>query len=211
MDIPFQKAKRLLREGDVLLFKGDGVFSFFIKRVSEGKYSHVAVVSGHGSNGDTIWECVEFREWKGGRTVNLEQYVNNAEGSTIDVYRASDIKTIHYVGHDQTIGQADIELDTKIVTNLMRRMTGLPYGWKRILYIALLKIPFLRFMYSIDQVVDDDTKEMVYPVCSTAVAHAFSRANFDLVHHRSDKATQPSDIARSPLLSYLFTLVPDSD
>ena len=84
--LKFSEAREHLKEGDVLLFRGTGIVSFFIKRASEGKYSHVGVASAVGSNGSTIWECVEFREGKGGRTVNLEQYVKQHSG-TIDVYR----------------------------------------------------------------------------------------------------------------------------
>ena len=202
--LPFQKARDLLEEGDVLLFRGQGIFSFFIKRAAEGKYSHVGVVSGHGTNGGRIWECVEFREGKGGRTINLEQYVEQHPG-IIDVYRAvSSRKVIDFV--DDKAVEREIGFNGKAVTNIMRKMTGLPYGWRRIFWIMQHKIPFLRLFYPIDSVVDDETHDLIYPVCSTAVAYAFSRVGYDLLPNRADKATEPSGVSRSALLQFLFTL-----
>ena len=202
--VSFRKARSVLREADVLLFRGRSLTSHFIKRAAQGKYSHVGVASAHGSNGGTIWECVEFREWKGGRTVNLERYVNSE--LEIDVFRPSFKKqSFSYTGTDVEINIQT--LNAKMVTNTMRKMTGLPYGWKRIAWILHYKMPLLKYLYNIDSVTDDKG-QLVYPVCSTAVSAAFSSCNFDLMHHRSDNFMEPSDVARSPLLSYVFTIVP---
>lgn len=204
--VRFEDAKELLREADVLLFRSRSLGAFFIRRASEGEYSHVAVASAHGDNGGTIWEAVEFKEWKGGRTVNLKEYIKSYKGE-IDVYRASIEKiVITYDKNNRMTGINRVPLNSKLITNTMRRMTGLPYGWKRVLWLAQHKLPFLRFFYSMESVVDDNTKDLIYPVCSTAVAYSFSKAGYDLVHHRADISTEPSDIARSPLLNYLFTL-----
>jgi hypothetical protein len=73
-----------------------------------------------------------------------------------------------------------------------------------------MKIPFLRLFYSVESISDDTIKEPIYPICSTAVAYSFAKTGFDLVHNRADTATEPSDIARSPLLTYIFTIVPPS-
>ena len=204
-EINFNKAKYLLREGDVLLFRGRSGFSFLIKRASEGKYSHVGVVSGHGDNGSTTWECVEFLEGAGGRSVNLETYLGLYKG-TIDVYRPSSTKEISEYNAENGLVTKTINFNGKSITNIIRKMTGLPYGWKRILLIAQMKVPLLRWFYSMDKLVDDSIDEIIYPVCSTIVAYAFNHVGYDLVHHRSTNYTEPSDIARSPLLSYLFTL-----
>ena len=71
-------ARELLREGDVLLFRGRGIIGNIIKRAGEGRYSHVGVASVHPNNGGFIWECIEFREFHGGRIVNLEQYYSKS-------------------------------------------------------------------------------------------------------------------------------------
>jgi hypothetical protein len=205
----FEDARRHLREGDVLLFRGGGLVSHLIKRAGEGNYSHVAVASAHKDNGHSFWECVEFREWRGGRTVNLERYVQDNPG-LIDVYRACDhVTNIWYNEDSDSVENKIVPYNGKAVTNMMRRMTGLPYGWKRIYYIATRKMPFLRWFYSIDSIVQDDPQEeAIYPVCSTAMAHAYNKMGYDLLHNRSDAATEPSDVSRSPLLHYIFTLTP---
>ena len=204
--IDFDEAKALLAEGDVLLFRGTGFWSYFIKRVAEGHYSHVGIASSHGLNGGRMWECVEFRENKGGRSVNLKTYMQQ-HNLEIDVYRPASVKRSYIFNAERNeVIPVTVGLNAKAVTNTMRKMTGLPYGWKRIMLLAQMKIPFLRLFYSIDSISDDTIKEPIYPICSTAVAYSFASAGFDLVHNRSDMATEPSDIARSPLLSYIFTI-----
>jgi len=205
VEINFKDAKELLSEADVLLFRGKGIWSYFIKRASEGRYSHVGLATAHGANGSKIWECVEFKENIGGRIVNLENYIDLYDGK-IDVYRASDIKKIYNL-ENNSIETNKIILKKKKITNTMRNMTGLPYGWKRIAWMAQRKVPFLRWVYNIESVTDDENKDLVYPVCSTAVAYSFAKNGYDLVHNRADMATEPSDISRSPLLSYLFTII----
>src|SRR5690554_820099 len=86
--IKYNKGRNILKEGDVLLFRGRGLASFFIKGGASGHYSHVAIASSNIYNGRIFWECVEFREWKGGRTIGLERYVKDNPG-IIDVYRPS--------------------------------------------------------------------------------------------------------------------------
>lgn len=204
--LDYQDARKLLREGDVLLFQGgNSLASFFITRASEGLYSHVGVASAVGSNGSLIWECVEFREWKGGRSVNLERYVKQSKVA-IDVYRVPLRRHTLQLNEQGDYEEKEVVFNGKTVTNTMRRMTGLPYGWERIWWIASRKIPFLRAFYNIESTTDDSVQDLIYPVCSTAVAYAYSRAGYDLLHNRSDNATEPSDISRSPLLFYLFSL-----
>lgn len=208
--VDFAEARELLAEGDVLLFRGTGFWSYFIKKGGYGRYSHVGIASSHGTNGSRVWECVEFREYKGGRSVNLKTYMEQSN-IEIDVYRPSSIKRIYqYDTEIEQVMPITIGLNTKAVTNAMREMTGLPYGWRRIALLMQMKIPFLRFFYSIESISDDTLEHPIYPICSTAVAYSFSKAGFDLVHNRADRATEPSDIARSPLLSYIFTIRPPS-
>ena len=211
INLKFSTAKNILREGDVLLFRGRGLVSAFIRRAGEGCYTHVGVASRYCPKDcrleDFIWECVEFREWKGGRSVNLERYVN-ANPGIIDVFRPSSSRNIIDLKSGLPIEQ-EIVFDGYKVTSIMRKMTGLPYGWRRIRWIAQHKIPFLRLFYSLESVVDDGNKQPIYPVCSSAVAYAFSQVNYDLTHHRADEYMEPSDVARSALLHYVFTLQAD--
>lgn len=208
--IPYPQAKILINEGDVLLFSGESLISRLIKRASEGDYSHVGVASWH--NGATkdkaLLECVEFTENHGGRSVNLATYLRE-DSRRIDVFRPIP-QFSHWEFNPQTHETELVrtQFDGKAVTNAMRRMTGLPYGWRRILWIAKHKLPFLRLFYDVNSIVIDNEghQEIIYPVCSTSLAHSFSRNGYDLVYHRSDEWTEPSDLARSTRLNYLFTI-----
>jgi hypothetical protein len=58
-----------------------------------------------------------------------------------------------------------------------------------------------------EDLTSDEIKDIVYPVCSTAVAYSFNKNSFDLIKNRNDSWTKPGDIAESTLLHYLFTMV----
>lgn len=222
LTINYVDAKPLINEGDVLLFRGQGWASYFIGIAGESVYTHVAVASWH--NGDQkhlgLLECVEFREGSmlaglfnanaagGGRTVNLLNEIEKYPGQ-IDVYRPVDTFS-HYTFDKETLSFTlkKISFNGKAVTNTMRRMTGLPYGWKRIIWLAHHKLAGWRLFYDRSALMSDNMQDIIYPVCSTAVAYAFNSNNFDLIHNKSDEWTEPADIARSARLSYLFTLTP---
>ena len=82
MLIKYEEAESILQEGDILLFRGKGLISFLIQRYTGGIHSHVALAS---KCNDT-WMCVEFREFKGGRSVSLESQVKD-NPTNIDVFR----------------------------------------------------------------------------------------------------------------------------
>jgi len=200
--VKYDDIKHLIEEGDVLLFRGTGFFSRAVGRLGEGVHSHVAIASWHNNH----LECVEFKEWKGGRVVSLELQVEQ-NPSRIDVYRVlTPQPAMIFDKQNRTILYDTKELDLLSVTRCMRKMTGLPYGWKRICCIARHKIPILRGFYNVKKSTEDESSTLIYPVCSTAVASCFSQHGFDLVKNRSDQWTEPADLARSSLLQYLFTL-----
>lgn len=216
--IKYDEALDLIMEGDVLLLRGEGFVSSIVSKAGDGKYSHVGLATWHNcakrcAMGGPLLEITEFREGFGGRTTNLAvSYESHIKGQLIDVYRASETLTrLKFdVGTRQVISTV-IPFDGKAVTNAMRRLTGLPYGWKRIWEIAKRKLVFLRWYYTGYDISDDLAEanfKNVYPVCSTAVSACFSRIGYDLVPNRADEWTEPSDIARSALLNYMFTLTP---
>lgn len=209
-NVSYSKAVGLLQEADVLLYRGTGPISYGIKKFTQGNYSHVALASSHKSNGDKIWSCVEFREWAGGRSTCLRHQVDKYPGR-IDVYRAPDIQNfVYYSPVQDTVISGYNELNSKAITSMMLRMTGLPYGWSRIWWIFLNKALGFRLLYSMTKVTDDELVDDVFPVCSTAVAMCYRLGSgIDLVKMRSDQYTSPNDIARSPALNYLFTLESD--
>ncbi len=203
--LPFSTAKSLIQEADILLFRNTkfNIASFFIKQVGEGVHSHVALASWYNNS---LLECVEFSEKTGGRIVNLETY-NNQDIREIDVYRPVS-RFDNCVFNEQTLKiiSNTITLDNKAVTKIMRKMTSLPYGWRRIWWIAKHKMIGFRLFFKPINIMDDTLKDVVYPVCSTAVAYAFSKNGCDLVKNRADEWTEPAHIASSGRLSYLFTL-----
>jgi hypothetical protein len=216
--IPYQEAIKLLDEGDVLLFRGTTLVSKLIGAMTETPYSHVAVI-GWANGNEGIWKCIEFREGSfiagmfnsnaagGGRSINLQHVVEQYSGN-IDVYRP--IKVFDKIVFNPTSKKTRSYKKTfngKKVTRIMEKMTGLPYGWRRIWWMIRHKLIFLRWFNSWkDDLNHDELQDIIYPVCSTAVAYAFNSNGYDLVHNRSDQWTEPGDIAKSPRLNYLFTL-----
>jgi len=197
MNKTFDEAKNLIQEGDVLLFQGNALFSKLIQSVSQSKYSHVALASW--SSSKTVLECLEFHEKYGGRSVNLATQLS----VPIDVYRAvSEFSTLEFL--DNQVISIKHQFNGRDITDCMRKHAGLPYGWKRILW--LLRFHLIGFrLFSRDY--SDKLKEnLIYPVCSTAVAYCFHKNYVDLTHNRSDSRMEPADVARSPLLNYLFTV-----
>lgn len=203
MNLTFQEASKHIKEGDILLFRGVGLVAKFIMVYGGGKYSHVGLAS-FSKNGRSIIECVEFREGKGGRTVNLEHQVELHDG-LIDVYRpASHYEKITFINN--RLKKKTIKFNGKAVTNCLRRLTGLPYGWKRIWEIFKMKMIVIRLFFVPKNLTDDNPSEFVYPVCSSVVASCFSSIGYDLVTNKNDQYIEPSQISNSPLIHYLFTI-----
>ena len=211
VDLPYQEARPLIKEGDILLFRGAGWVSYFISRAGESPYTHCAVASWINDNNGGILECVEFREGKGGRSVNLSIQVDNLPGQ-IDVYRPIPSVT-HWEYNpisEDPFSLIRQDLDARAVTNTMRKMTGLPYGWKRIWWLFKHKAIVLRLFTDVEGLTADELEDIVYPVCSTALAYCFNKNGYDLIHNKSDQWAEPADIARSARISYLFTLTKSS-
>ena len=204
--IPFTKARNLIEEGDVLLYRNSGFIPYLIKAATQGPYTHVGLASWvyDKTGSQSYLECVEFREWKGGRAVNLAQQVR-FYNRQIDVYRAtSPFCDLSFKGGE--IKKKNIFLKGRKITNCLRSITGIPYGWRRIWWLGKHHFIGTRLWLPEESHDDELKNEVVYPVCSTVVAHCY-HANFtDLIHNRSNSRTEPSDIARSPILNYLFTL-----
>jgi hypothetical protein len=198
--IKYNQAKELIQEGDILLFQGSGIIGFLIKRYTGGLHSHVALAH---KDGD-ILECVEFREFMGGRSVSLKSQVDGAPLS-IDVFRP--VKSISYDEIDKDGNFKLIEKNyTKEIASAMTediiRWTGQPYGWKNIWKMLLRFIPGARLF---QQNFNDDEVAKA-KVCSTAVTVALRRNYMDPVPYLADDRVSPADLARSPLLQYLFTI-----
>ena len=212
--IPYHEAKTYIKEADVLLFRGRGLSSWLIKRYGSGIHSHAGMAHWD----DDKLECVEFREFKGGRAVSLKSQVAT-HPDNIDVFRPA-----HILHHNQFSVWPETDLQSvKVeyteqeqinifsasmagsVTDVMLELTGLPYGWKNIWKLARHYLPFARLA---KQNIKDDDPMNVF-VCSTAVAYAFRKAYVDPVPYLADAAVMPADLARSALFKYQFTISKD--
>lgn len=201
IEYPLAEGKLLLQEGDVLLYRGKGIISRFIQKLSKGKYSHVAIAS---KDIFGEWEAVQFREFKGGISIRLENDIKHNK-SVIDVYRpVPKFTTIYFNPETKKIEQKTLIFDGSKVTRCMRNMTGLPYGYNRIYFLWKYYTRIWKDWTDIST--DDSVKDAVYPVCSTASTHCFNKNGYDLLKNRSDEYMAPSDVALSPRLNYLFTL-----
>ena len=193
-NIPYSQAKSLIKEGDVLLFQGKGMLSWLIKRYGSGVHSHVGIAHWDGNH----LQCVEFREFKGGRSISLKSLVDE-NSADIDVFRAA--KTIEY----ESVKYELTEVVASKISSILILLTGLPYGWKNIWKLVKHYTPLLRLA---PQNMKDDDPTKVF-VCSTAVAYAYRMAYVDPVPYLADTAVAPADLARSALFKYQFTIEKD--
>ena len=155
---------------------------------------------------DALLECVEFHEKHGARSLNLEVY-NKMDNRKIDVYRAVPYRlTTTFDPITKKITHTKVFFDGKAITQDFRKLSGMPYGWRRIWRIALHKMAISRIFYNPDNTTSDEPADIIYPVCSTAVAHFCSLHNWDLVRNKSDEWTEPGYIGMSPIIEYVFSL-----
>ena len=209
--VPYSDAveQHLIHEADVLLFRGAGVSSWLIKRYGGGVHSHAGMAHWDGDN----LECVEFREFKGGRAVSLKTQVET-HPDNIDVFRPSQhviydklnvIPETEHRASGYSQGDEHRIIDPNKITDTMIELTGLPYGWKNIWKLAKHYLPFYRLA---PQNMKDDDPMNVF-VCSTAVAFAYRKSYIDPVPYLADSAVMPADLARSALFKYQFTISKD--
>ncbi len=208
INVKYDDVEHLIKEGYVLLFRGKSILGRLIERLGVSPYSHVGVASWSNGTRDPVLEMLEYREFSGSRAIALKNAVNDHPGE-IDVFiPASRVERTSY-DNDHKIIRVETHLfNGKRITSAFRRYTGLRYSYERILFMLWFHIPFLR-LFTGKRVFDDRLQnDPILPVCSTSVAHFFSKHYTDLVKFKSDEYVEPGDLARSPLLSYLFTLNP---
>jgi hypothetical protein len=174
----------MLLEGDVLLFRRPtGLVGRVIAQLGRSLYSHAGVFAWWG----LAPMLLETREFRGGRILPLQVGLG---GASVDVFRAAALDS-----------RAAYE-----ITDAMRRRGGDEYGWLAILACALRHVPWLRMLVAPNQ---DDQANGHHPHCSAAVSAAYRAAGLDLVPNLPDYLTEPGDLARSALLQYQFTIVPE--
>lgn len=184
-------AAALIETGYLLLFRGKGWVSYFLRQAGRSQYSHAAMAGWMGGN---LW-CVESREFVGGRAVTLESQVRNYPGD-IDVYKPT---LIGMEGRLQAF-------------QLMTLRTGCKYNYRGIFRAAGVHAVVSRLVCeaNTDDGSSSDTFDPTRPVfCSEAVAEAYRLgAKADAVPNLIDSETEPADLGRSGAFQYIFTLVP---
>ena len=201
--VPYHEAEQYIREADVLLFRGEGLSSWLIKRYGSGVHSHAGMAHWDSDN----LQCLEFREFKGGRATSLKRQVET-HPDNIDIFRPAYCMNYNTFSETQERGKQVNNLTSdkaKEITDVMINLTGLPYGWKNIWKLAKHYLPFARLA---KQNIKDDDPMNVF-VCSTAVAYAFRQAFIDPVPYLEDSAVMPADLASSALFKYQFTISKD--
>ncbi len=203
----YDKAEELIEEGYVLLFRGTTLISKFIGAFGTSPYSHVGIASWSNGGSDPILELLEYKEFKGSRATSLRNNVI-AHNGHIDVFAPCTRTEQSYYDVEEGIVKTKIySFNGRAITKDFRRYTGLAYSYQRILFMLWFHIPFLRLFTGNNVFNDESNDTPSLPVCSTSVAHFFSKHYVDLVKFKSDEFVEPGDLARSPVLSYLFTLV----
>lgn len=205
--LTYEEAEPLLKEGNVLFFSKPGPISFLVRSAGSSRYSHVGIVStAYNERGEKVnIECLEFKEWIGSRATSLYNYIQSWKGE-IDVYAAAPYTTrTIFDCVTRTFKNEKVYFRGRAITNEMRRLTGLPYGWERIWKIFKRKTIWYFWPYK-NEFDDAVAKELIYPVCSSAIAYCFSKYFADLVPNKADEFCEPGNLANSSLLTYVFSL-----
>lgn len=205
MKIKYNKAKNIIKDGDVLLFR-HGKFpsvGWWIGKYTKSPYSHVGLA--HWEN-DKLY-CVEFREFIGSRQYEMDKYID--EGAEIDVFRCVETVILPKIlsendkielGYDVYEFDADVALK---VIDTAKKFIGQKYSWWTIWQLSKTYMPIIRFRSNVTK--NGKVKKESF-VCSTLVNYAF-RINFiDPIPFLSDSYTTPGDLARSPLFRKLFEI-----
>lgn len=204
--VDYDEAIQHIQTGDVLLFKAPPFPSvgWWIIRYTGGKHSHVALAVNVGGR---VY-CVEQREFKGGRCVNLKTQVDQ-NPCRVDVYRPKSNITASESSEENDkilIKKVEYTFTEEIATHIIDTamdLTGTGYGWQNIWEIFKGYVPVGRLLYRSKN--GDDEISKAY-VCSTLVTYAY-RINFlDPCPNLKDAKTKPADIAQSSLFDYIFTI-----
>lgn len=173
------EASRELIDGDLLLFRRNGLIS----RLGRGIHSHAAMIAWWGR----LPFVLEIREFRGGRAVTLESQVKRYPGR-IDVYRP--IPAVN--------GTRAAEV--------MRQFAGCDYGWWSVFLAGLRHLPFVRLF--VRPKMDDTIINGRPPHCSQGATISYQvGGGVDPVPNLAAEVTEPTDLARSAVFNYQFTLV----
>jgi hypothetical protein len=210
--VPYETARPLIKDGDILLQRGNSWISRFLKISGKGVYSHAGMASWAGNS----LEILQFREFQGGEALSFGSQVKKFPGQW-DVFRPNDEAEVQYY-KDGTINREVYKTNAKETADFFREQTGSDYGWGNIFYASLRHLSFFRLFFPAE--INDFSVAKSMPYCSQAIATCWRLSNthtlpdgqlvqIDLVPRLADWLTEPSDLSRSSVLNYLFTIEKD--
>jgi len=211
MFLSLPESKNLINNADVLLFRAQDsikTVGWWIGKYTSSIYSHAAIASWINEE----LHAVEFREFIGGRIHPMNQYIEEKNHSTIDVFRPVDtimypyIETIDgkvQIAHKEKVFNADIALKiTNTAEDLVTKIGD--YSWWTIWQMCKAYIPFVRLGRKVRKNGEEpDPKEFV---CSTLITYVYRKHFIDPIPFLPDNMTSPGDLARSALFSYIFSI-----
>lgn len=175
---PLQKSLKLVREGDICLFRGPHFVNcipqpaFFISYFTGSPYTHVGYITQFKQP-----YMIEFKEFQGFRENPLIYAFD--EYNEVDIFR---IKIGDYKPH-------------KVIAEL-RRLSGHNYGWRSIYRLIKWRL----FLWHQNPILVESY------VCSSAIAHALQKTFMDPVPFKPVEYVTPADLSRCALFEYLFTI-----
>ncbi len=174
-EIIYHSVRRYVKDGDVLMYKGHGLSSWLIKKITKSEYSHAGIA--------VRWNnrlmVLEAKRKPGIRVIPLSTSIAEYKGD-IEWYTArshmTNLQRMRLVQYaEQEIGK---EYTTVLVTgNLFRAVfgatgTGTP----------------------------DELEPTTKIFCSYYVAQAYNASGIDLAPNKHDRYTTPGDVANSKAL-----------
>jgi hypothetical protein len=204
--VPYNEARDLIRDGDVLLWRGHGLIARMIRVAGRSLYSHAGMAGWDRRDPDRpALMCYEVREFIGPRISRLAHQVDMYPGQ-IHVYRVSDTHTeLHWAATNAHFNAVIKYFDSLEAVSVMRDIAKPgKYGWWHLFLTGLIHMPGIRMFFL--QPVDDTLVSKRAPYCSHAVSASLRKAFTDVVRHTPDNYTHPGDLDKSPLLHYMLTL-----
>ena len=169
----FYLTREAIRDGDVLLYEGCTLISWFIKRVTQSRYSHTGIA---------VW-------W------NERLMVMEAVGRGVIITPLS-LNISHYQGHVHWFSSRRKipAADRKRMIIFAQEELGKKYARFRAFWVGV------KLLLRWKREERDELRHEQKLFCSSYVAQIYNAIDIDLVPGISDLHTTPEDIARSPEL-----------
>lgn len=188
--VSLEEALQQVKPGDLIQYRGKGLVASWIKLVTGGVHSHSAMVVDDW-NGELI--VGEMREFKGGRLDTLKNHYKKYQGQ-MDVYG---VNLDHF---------PEMDLEASMWAMYQIAMFG-KYSYSNLLRILVRKVPFL--WRAFDRGFSDDFNVRVEDKrwhCSGSVAASYQYGGVDPVPNMPNDLVAPTDLSRSLLFKYKFSL-----